>query len=197
MSPPHNLQVTARHGLGKGRMAHRRLARRLHARCLSLLMALGFVVSGPIHAEVNLGDTFPTLAATGFEGGALPATAGKVVLVDFWASWCAPCKASLSAYARLHAEYAPRGLVIVAVSVDENLAAYESFVERFHPPFVALHDKAQQLVRLVKVPAMPTCYLLGRDGRVHFVHQGFHGDETERELRRELDLLLADQTIAP
>jgi thiol-disulfide isomerase/thioredoxin len=160
-------------------------------------LALGFVVSGPLQAEVNPGDPFPTLAATGFEGGALPVMAGKVVLVDFWASWCAPCKSSFPAYARLNAEYAPRGLVIVAVSEDENRTAYESFVARLHPPFAALNDKWQQLARLVKVPAMPTCYLLGRDGRVRSVHQGFHGDSTERELRQELDRLLAAQTITP
>jgi thiol-disulfide isomerase/thioredoxin len=163
----------------------------------SLAIALGLICSCAAHAGINPGDSFPTQAADELEGGALPATAGKVVLVDFWASWCAPCKASFPAYARLQAEYAPRGLVIVAVSVDENAAAYETFVGRFHPPFAVRQDRGQQLVRLVKVPAMPTCYLLGRDGRVRFVHQGFHGDDTERELRRELDRLLADPTIAP
>ena len=132
--------------------------------------------SGPVHAEdIDLREF-----------------AGKVVYLDFWASWCAPCKASFPVYSKLQADYAPRGLVIVAVSIDENPAAYERFVKNLHPPFVTMHDKAQQLVRQVSVPTMPTCYLIGRDGKVHFVHQGFHGDESERELRKEIDALLAE-----
>jgi len=142
-------------------------------------------------AELKTGDPFPSLAAAGLSG-TLPATEGRVVLVDFWASWCAPCKASFPAYARLQTDYAGRGLVIVAVSVDESAAAYEKFVRNLHPPFATVHDKSQQLVRQVKVPTMPTCYLIGPDGRVRFVHQGFHGEDSERELRKEIDTLLAE-----
>ncbi|OHE87486.1 MAG: hypothetical protein A3G75_10415, partial [Verrucomicrobia bacterium RIFCSPLOWO2_12_FULL_64_8] len=149
------------------------------------------------HGEIKAGDPFPSLAAAGLEGGPLPATEGKVVLIDFWASWCAPCKTSFPAYARLEADYAARGLVIVAVSVDENPAAYEAFVKKLKPPFATLRDKAQQLVREVKVPAMPTCYLVGRDGKVRLVHQGYHGADSDRELRQAIDKLLTDQILHP
>jgi thiol-disulfide isomerase/thioredoxin len=142
-------------------------------------------------ADLKPGDAFPSLTAAGLSGQ-LPATEGRVVLVDFWASWCAPCKASFPAYSRLQSDYAGRGLVIVAVSVDEDATAYERFVKNLHPQFVTVHDKAQQLVRQVKVPAMPTCYLIGRDGKVRFVHQGFHGEDSARELRKEIDSLLAE-----
>jgi thiol-disulfide isomerase/thioredoxin len=159
---------------------------------LGWLLAVGALFPAGAVAEVRVGDAFPELAAGALEGGAVPATAGRIVMVDFWASWCAPCKASFPAYARLQADYGPRGVVIVAVSVDEHREAFEAFVKKFAPPFVALRDGQQRLVREVRVPAMPTCYLVGRDGRVRFLHQGFHGADTDRELRRELDALLAE-----
>ncbi len=143
-------------------------------------------------AGVKVGEEFPPLDAITWEGGTPPALAGQVTLVDFWASWCAPCKASFPAYAQLHADYRARGLVIVAVSVDENQAKFAAFIQQQAPPFTVLRDKTHRLVNLVKVPAMPTCYVLGRDGRVRFVHQGFHGAETEQHIRREIDALLAE-----
>jgi thiol-disulfide isomerase/thioredoxin len=165
----------------------------LRAACL-LSIALAGGAAAAVRAAVNEGAPFPALASIDLAGGPLPATQGKVMLVDFWASWCPPCKASFPAYARLYADYGGRGLVIVAVGVDESPGAYAAFVRRFSPPFTALYDRAQQLVRAVQVPAMPTCYLVGRDGRVRYVHEGFHGDDTERALRREIDLLLAERS---
>lgn len=142
-------------------------------------------------AEVKAGETFPSLAAAGLRG-TLPATAGKVVLVDFWASWCAPCKSSFPVYAKIHGDYAARGLVIVAVSSDESIPDYERFVKKLAPPFATLLDHDHALVRQVQIPTTPTSYLVGRDGRVRFVHPGFH-DDTERELRREIETLLAEK----
>jgi len=158
--------------------------------------ALAALASG-LPAQVAPGESFPSLSAAGLTGGTLPETAGKVVFVDFWASWCAPCKASFPVYSKLNAAYAERGLVIVAVSVDESAAAYAAFVARLKPPFATLHDSKQTLVRVVQVPTMPTSYLVDRSGKVRFVHPGFHGDQTERELRREIEALLGERAPPP
>jgi thiol-disulfide isomerase/thioredoxin len=157
---------------------------------LGALLALAALA--PLRADVQAGAAFPALASAGLAGD-VPATAGQVLLVDFWASWCAPCKASFPAFARLHAAYAARGLVIVAVSVDEDPAAYTAFVKKFAPPFATVRDAKQQLVRTVNVPTMPTSYLVGPDGKVRRIHSGFHGEETEKALRAEIEAVFAEK----
>ncbi|MGD1032183.1 MAG: TlpA disulfide reductase family protein [Opitutaceae bacterium] len=143
-------------------------------------------------AQIKVGDPFPSLQSVGFSG-ALPDARDKVILVDFWASWCAPCRASFPAYGRIQSEFAARGLVIVAVSVDKTPADYAAFVRRMAPPFFTALDPGQKLVREVRVPTMPTSFLVGRDGRVRYIHKGFHSGTTENELREEIEGLLAEK----
>ena len=159
-----------------------------------LLSALA--CSACARADVKVGEPFPALAPAGvvsLAGGDLPATAGQVVLVDFWASWCAPCKASFPAMAKIHADFASRGLVIAAVSIDEKPAAAAGFVKKLAPPFLTLHDRELKLVKQVVVPTMPTSYLLDRTGKVRFMHEGFHGDATDKQVRQEIETLLAEK----
>ncbi|HXN35113.1 MAG TPA: TlpA disulfide reductase family protein [Opitutaceae bacterium] len=156
------------------------------------LAAAVFVVS-PARADVHVGDIFPPLASAGLVGKALPQTSGKVVLVDFFASWCAPCKASFPAYGRLDSEFAAQGLVIVAVSVDQVAADYEAFVAALAPAFFVALDRDQRLVREAGVPTMPTSYLVDRAGRVRYVHPGYRGAETERALRTEIAGLVSER----
>lgn len=151
------------------------------------------MAGGKARAEVGVGDRFPSLHEAGLSEGVLPDVDGRVLLVDFWASWCAPCKASFPALARLNDEFGLRGLAIVAVSVDEKPAAFAAFVKKFSPPFTTVRDGAHRLAGAVKVPVMPTTYLVDRTGRVRFVHRGFHGGSSERELRSEIEALLAER----
>jgi thiol-disulfide isomerase/thioredoxin len=146
-----------------------------------------------LRAQIKVGDSFPSLQSAELDG-ARPDTAGKVLLVDFWASWCTPCKASFPAYARIYGDFSPRGLALVAVSVDKVPADYAAFLRKMAPPFATARDVGQRLVTMVRVPSMPTSYLMGRDGRVRFIHEGFHSAGTEAEIRKEIEALLNEKS---
>lgn len=155
------------------------------------------VVAATSSAQIAPGDLFPSLSAAGLSAESLQKTSGNVVVVDFWASWCATCKASSAAYSRLHRQFAERGLVIVGVSVDTSPSAYSALIAKFNPSFVMARDSQQKLVSTVQMPTMPTCYLVDRNGRVRYIHAGFNGDRTECELLGEIDALLDAKAGSP
>ncbi len=159
-------------------------------------MTLFLAFALPARAELAVGDAFPTLDAFHLDG-VPPDTAGHVTLVDFWASWCAPCKDSFPAYAQLHRELASKGVLIIGVSVDEDAARYAAFVKSLAPPFAVVRDERHDLVERVRVEAMPTCFVLDRSGRVRFVHHGFHGAESAQEFQHEIETLLAEPSAQP
>ena len=160
----------------------------MSSRKLAVLVAL--LLSGlTAGAALQEGSRLPDLSKMGLKG-TLPATAGKVVLVDFWASWCGPCKQSFPALERLHQTYGGRGLVIVAVSVDEDADAMQEFIDAHPVSFSVVHDAQQRLVETAGVEAMPTSFLVGKDGKVVAVHNGFKGEETEEQISKEIEGLL-------
>jgi len=155
-------------------------------------LALVALVAGAAcaRAELQAGDPLPPL---GSDPDKTPPTRDRVVLIDFWASWCAPCKASFPAFARLHLDFADRGLVIIAVGVDEKESAHDAFLKKMQPPFFTMRDADHSIVAAAGVPAMPTSYLFGRDGKLRTIHRGYHGKETEAELRAGIEALLAEE----
>lgn len=158
----------------------------------ALAWLAGFIaLPGDLRAQLRVGDPMPALAEFGLEGDLAAApTAGRVVVLDFWASWCAPCKASFPLLGALQREWGAEGVTVLGVSVDEKKSAYDVFLARQRPPFVTVRDAQQRLVKRVRVPKMPTTYVIDRKGAVRFVHEGFHGDATERDLRAHVRLLL-------
>ena len=125
-------------------------------------------------------------------GANIPNTSGKVVLVDFWASWCGPCKASFPCLNRMQEKYAAKGLVIIGVGVDEDAANFTAFSGKMGAKFPLAHDSAHQAAGFFNPPSMPSSYLTDRKGVIRHVHTGFRGAKTEAEYETEIEALLAE-----
>ncbi len=140
---------------------------------------------------IKVGDTLPELSTFGLEGKLPDDLKGKVVLLDFWASWCGPCKESFPVMDELQQKYGAKGLVILAVNVDENVAAMKDFLKDHPVQFNILHDATKKLVGAANIASMPTSFLIGKDGKVVAIHKGFHGKDTAKEYVAEVEKLLA------
>ena len=161
----------------------------------SFLLA-GLLLAGsacPLLAQPGVGDSLPAWAGHGLEGS-VPEPGGRVLLVDFWASWCAPCQASFPDLAGIHRDFSPRGVTLVAISVDRDARAYAAFLKKHAPPFVTVRDARQQYVEAVGVPVMPTTLVVGRDGKIRAVFPGYHGEKTGLALRAALEAALAEKS---
>jgi thiol-disulfide isomerase/thioredoxin len=140
-------------------------------------------------APIKIGDTFPDLTKSKLEGK-LPDLNGKVVLVDFWASWCAPCKESFPTMNDLQKRYGPQGFIIIGINVDENNSDMVDFLKKQHAEFTVVRDAAQKFVDKVGISTMPTSFLIDTSGKVRFSHSGFRGDETKKNYEQEIESLL-------
>lgn len=140
---------------------------------------------------VKIGQPLPKLAPL-LPGAKVPDTAGKVVLVDFWASWCAPCKASFPSLNRLQSQYAAKGLVIIGIGVDDSVADFRKFSTTMGASFPLVHDTTHSAAGAFNPVTMPTSYLIDRKGVVRHIHTGFKGAKTEKQYTTEIEALLAE-----
>lgn len=122
--------------------------------------------------------------------------AGKVVVLDFWASWCVPCRRSFPWLNTMQEKYADDGLVIVGVNLDMERDEAERFLEEFPADFRIVYDDEMALARRFEVMAMPSSFVIGRDGDVVAEHLGFkvkRQDEYEAMIRQALGVAETDQ----
>ena len=98
---------------------------------------------------------------------------GDVVIVDFWASWCAPCRESLPFYQKLYAARAKDGLRVLGISVDVERALAERFLQEVPTTFTMAWDADQRLAARLALDTMPTAFVVDRAGVVRAVHRGF------------------------
>jgi len=162
---------------------------------ISHFLLVGLLLAGracPLPAQPGVGDLLPDWTGRGLEG-VPPETSGRVLLVDFWASWCAPCQESFPDLAGIHRDFGPRGVTLVAISVDKEARAYAAFLKKLAPPFATVRDARQEYVAAVGVPAMPTTLVVGRDRKIRAVFPGYHGEKTGMALRAALEAALAEK----
>ena len=142
------------------------------------------------------GAPAPVVRATDLDGHpfSLAALKGRVVIVDFWASWCGPCRKSLPGLDALQAKYGSRGLQVVGVSLDETQEAATDFLANVPVHFPILQDASGTTGQAFGVVAMPTAFLLDREGRIAARFEG--GGHLAAE-EATVAALLAGATIPP
>ncbi len=131
--------------------------------------------------------TLPTLPDNGEIN--LSAFKGRVVYLDFWATWCPPCRKSFPWMDEMQAQYGDDGLTIVAISTDRNRKLVEKFIQQMKPGFIIAHDPKGRVAKSYKVSAMPTSYLIDREGNIVSTHLGFRKSDEAKLERRIEDLL--------
>jgi len=122
----------------------------------------------------------------------LAALQGKVVYLDFWASWCVPCRKSFPWLNEMQHKYGEKGLVVIGVNVDRERKAADGFLKKYAADFRIVYDPEGKLAEKYDLQGMPSTFVYGRDGKQAFTHVGFRESEAA-DVERTLKELLAKE----
>ena len=148
-------------------------------RYLLLTVLLG--LAGSANA-VGLQDEAPDFTLENLTGGnmRLEEYRGQVVLINFWASWCGPCRQEMPILDRLHHRYEDTGFAVLGINVEGESAPAQEIVDRTNVTFPILIDDGQKVSELYNLEAMPSTVVVDRDGVVRYIHRGYKpGDEAK------------------
>ena len=141
---------------------------------LALLLAGAAVVARAAELKPWEGGATPALTLEDLKGKphSLSDYKGKVVLVNFWATWCEPCRAEMPSIDRLRNSLKGKPFEVLAVNMAEPLSRIEKFSEAMPLGFPLLRDRDGSVSKTWKAKLLPASYLIGRDGRIHYVAYG-------------------------
>ena len=154
-------------------------ALRLATLCLATLAA-------PAAWSLEAGTAAPELSLPGLKDAvSLAQLKGKVVYVDFWASWCGPCKQSFPFMNELKAKYGAQGFEVLAVNLDAKRVDADKFLAEVPAQFTVAFDTSGDSAKRFEVKGMPSSYLVGRDGKIASAHKGFR-EQDRKELESRI-----------
>ena len=111
---------------------------------------------------------------------------GQVIMINFWASWCAPCRKEMPLLEELYQRYKDGGFTLLGVNVEEDSSAAKDLLKEIQVSFPILFDNQNAVSQLYKVEAMPSTVIVDRDGNMRFVHKGYqpgYEDEYQKQVR--------------
>jgi cytochrome c biogenesis protein CcmG, thiol:disulfide interchange protein DsbE len=145
-------------------------------RTAALSLALGFSVT--MASALDVGQQAPDFDLPGRQGAVkLSDYKGKTIYLDFWASWCGPCKQSFPWMNEMHTKYAAQGFAVVGINVDAKQSDATSFLEQTPAKFDVVFDSKGVSPRTYGIKGMPSSVLIGPDGKVLALHAGFKDEE--------------------
>jgi len=147
---------------------------RKSGRVVGLALIALFIASGWARAA-GIGEKAPDFTGKTLSGKniKLSELRGRMVLINFWGTWCAPCKEELPYFNRLYGKYKGVGLEILAVNVDKVVSQAAAMSGALGLTFPTVLDPSGDVSDLYRIRNMPTTYVVGRDGVIRFVHWGF------------------------
>jgi thiol-disulfide isomerase/thioredoxin len=157
----------------------------------SLILALSASNAFAVSAGDKAPDfNIPRLEAKGMIS--LKHYRGKVVYIDFWASWCGPCRKSLPALNSIRTEFRKKGFEVIAINLDEERDDAMAFLKEFPVVYPTAIDTSSKVPEAYGLVGMPTSYLVDRQGIVQWVHEGFKKSDIE-PLRKKIHTLLSQK----
>ena len=160
----------------------------------TLLSLTALFAAAPLQAAMPaLGSKAPdfTLRSSSGKNLKLSEYRGQVIMLNFWATWCAPCREEMPQLNRLYEQYRRGGFVLLGVNIDDKPKAAEDLAQQLKLTFPVLFDADKQVSRRYDVDAMPSTLLIDRDGNVQYIHRGYRAgvekqyEEKLRELLRK------------
>jgi thiol-disulfide isomerase/thioredoxin len=149
----------------------------------TFLLTLAFLIGASFSAyAASVSGPAPNFTLKSLDGPnvKLSELRGNVVLLNFWASWCGPCREEMPLLNKIHKKYEPLGFTVLGVNVEEQSDAAKKFIAQRPVDFPILLDNKNKVSKLYDVIAMPTTVVIDRDGNMRFLHQGYQsGDEAE------------------
>ena len=146
---------------------------------MSILLGLGISLNA---SAVGLQEIAPDFTLKSLDGSnlRLEEYRGQVVLINFWASWCGPCRQEMPLLDRLHHRYEDTGFAVLGVNVEGEVAPAQEIVDKTNVTFPILIDESQRVSEMYNLQAMPSTVVIDRDGVVRYIHLGYKpGDEAK------------------
>ena len=158
--------------------------------CLPLLLACAV---GSASAAVQLSSNAPDFTLKSASGAnlRLQEQRGQVVLVNFWATWCGPCRQEMPHLNRIYDKYKSAGFVLLGVNIDDDPRAAADLAAKLGVKFPVLLDSDKKVSRAYDLSAMPATLLIDRDGRVRHIHRGYR-DGVEKTYEEQVRNLLKE-----
>lgn len=140
---------------------------------LFVIAMLLLCLTGPVVAEnIRSAPDFTLTDANG-QSVTLSDLRGQVVMINFWASWCGPCREEMPLLEQIHQRYAALGFTLLGVNVEEDSTNGQAFLQEHPVSFPILYDPKNNLSKLYDVIAMPSTVLIDRQGNIRYLHHGY------------------------
>jgi thiol-disulfide isomerase/thioredoxin len=161
------------------------------------LVALTFIASFLTFSAyaVDVGQSAPSFTLPTLQKDQpfpLKSKAGKVIYLDFWASWCLPCRTSFPLLNKLHEKLKAQGFEVIAINMDEDKAKAEKFLQEYKVDFTVLRDAKGEWADKYVVDSMPTSFIIDKKGVVSHIHHGFASADID-DLEQKITALLAQK----